>query len=213
MAALPQRRLQLFLITFLCLSGAARAQSGGASVKMSGGVSEMVALSTPAGTSVSADGVGVTSSQTPDRHLSITFSGATHAPTRISIPVHIRSNAGYSLLAAAKADGADLSSLSLVDAHPTGGLVAADAVGALSVAALFDARPGAANVTPADGFNHPNLSSPVQLLSGPRVSLGGTPGSPQNALEVTLSLVVAPRAGQQVWSIELLLSAAPAARF
>jgi hypothetical protein len=212
MAALSRLRLHL-LITMLCLSGVAQAQSGGASVKMSGGVSEMVMLSSPAGASVSADGVRVTSSHTFGQSLSITLSGTARDLTRVSIPLQIRSNADYSLLAAAKADGAGLSSLCVADAYPTGALVAADAVGALSVAAIFDARHGAGKSIPADGFNHPNLSSPVRLLSGPRVSLGGTPGSPQNALEVTLSLAIAPRAGIQVWTIELLLTAAPATRF
>lgn len=213
MAALPQRRFHLFITALLCLSSVARAQSGGASVKMSGGVTETVALSSPAGANASADGVRVTSSHTPDRSLSITLSGATLGLTRVSIPFQIRSNAGYTLLAAAKTDDADLRSLSIIDAHPTGGLVAADAAEALSVVEIFDARPGAGKLTPAADFNHPNLSSPVRLLSGPRVSRGGTPGSPQNALEVTLSLVVAPRAGIRVWTIELLLSAEPSARF
>jgi hypothetical protein len=213
MAALPHRRLHLFLIPLLCLSGVARAQSGGASVKMSGGVSEMVALSSPERASVSADGVRVTSSLYPDRSLSITLSGSTRDVTRFSVPVQTRSNTGYRLFATAKADGADLSSLSVVDARPTGNLVAADAVGALSVAAMFDARPGAGKLIPADGFNHPRLTSLVEMLSGPRVSLGGIPGSPQNALQITLSLIVKPRAGIQVWTIEVLLSAAPAARF
>ena len=213
MAALAQRRLHLFLILLLCLSGVARAQAGGASVKMSGGVSGMVTLSSPWVTNVSADGVRVTLSQTPDQSLSIILSGSTRDATRVSVPVQIRSNAGYSLLAAAKANGAGLSSLSVADARPTGGLVAADAVGALSVAAIFDARPGAGKLIPADGFNHPNLSSPVELVSGPRVSLGGTSGSPQNALEITLFIAVEPRASNQAWSIELLFSATPAARF
>lgn len=213
MASLLQRRLHLFLITLLCLSGVARAQSGAASVKMSGGVSEMVTLSSPAGEGVSADGVRVTSSHNPDRSLSITLSGSTRDVTRVGVPVQIRSNTGYRLFATAKGEGADLSSLSVDDAHPTGNLVAADAAGALSVAAIFDARPGAGKLIPADGFNRPSLSSPVELLSGPRVSLGGMPGSPQNALEITLSLGVKPRAGVQVWTIELLLSAGPAAPF
>ncbi len=213
MASLPQRRLHLFLMSALCLCGAARAQSGGASVKMSGGVSETVALSSPRASNVSAEGARVTSRLNPDRSLSITLSGTARDLTRVSVPIQIRSNAGYSLLAAAKADGADLRSLSVVDASPTGGLVAADAAAALSVAALFDARPGAVNLITADGFNHPDLSAPLKLLSGPRVSLGGLPGSPQNALEVTLSLAVAPRAANGPWAIELVLSAAPAASF
>jgi hypothetical protein len=155
--------------------------------------------------------VRVTSSHNPDQSLSITLSGSTRDLAEVRIPIQIRSNTGYRFLTTAKANGADLSSLSVIDARPTGNMVAADAVGALIVAAMFDARPGVGKLIPADGFNHPNLSSPVQLLSGPRVSLGGIPGSPQNALQITLSLIVKPRAGIQGWTIELLLSAAPAA--
>jgi hypothetical protein len=180
---------------------------------MSGGVSEVVTLSSPAGASVSVDGVRVISSPTPDPSLNITLSGATHDLTEVRLPVQIRSNTGYRLLARAKVNGADLSGLSVIDARPTGNLVAADAVRALGVAAMFDARPGAGKLIPADSFNHPRLTSLVELLSGPRVSLGGTPGSPQNALQITLSLLVKPRAGIQVWTIELPLSAAPVACF
>ena len=212
MAALSRLRLHL-LITMLCLSGVARAQSGGAHVKMSGGVSEMVTLSSPSGANVSADGVRVTSSNAFGQSLSITLSGTARDLTRVSVPLQIRSNADYNLLAAAQVEGAGLSGLYVADAYPTGNLVAADAVGALSVAAIFDARQGAGKSIPAGGFNQTNLSSPVRLLSGPRVSLGGTQGSPQNALEVVLSLVVAPRARSQVWTIELLLTVAPSARF
>ena len=212
MAALPQRKLRLFLIPLLCLSGAARAQSRGASVKMSGEISEMVALSSP-GANVSADGVSVTSSHVPDRSLSITLSGATRDPAVIRIPVQIRSNTGYWLFLAADSDGSKISSLSVVDARPTGNLVTADAVGALSVGVMYDARPGAGNLIPAVSFNHPNFSPLMELLSGPRVSIGGTLGSPQNALEVTLSVVVEPRADYQSWAVELLLSVEPAARF
>jgi hypothetical protein len=207
MDALPQRRLHLCLVALLCLSGVARAQSGGACIQMSGGVSEMVALSSHAGANVSAYGVRVTSSHKPDRSLSITLSGTTRELTRVSIPFQIRSNTGYTLLATAKADGSDLSGLAVVDARPTGNLVAADAA-ALSVSSLFDAGTDAGELIPADRSRRPNLSSPLELLSGPRVSKGGTQGSPGNALEVTLSLVVAPRAGNQVWTIELLLTAA-----
>jgi hypothetical protein len=212
MASLPLRSLNLFLITTLCLAGVARAQTGGARVTASGGVSQTVTLSFDQGAKVSTEAARVASSHDEGRALVITISGAARDLTRVSIPIRIRSNTAYRLLATAKSDGAKLASLSVVDARPTGRLVAADAE-ALSVASMFDARPGAGKLIPADGFNRPGLSSLLELLSGPRVSLGGTLGSPLNALEVTLSMAVEPRAGEQVWAVDLLLTAEPAARF
>jgi hypothetical protein len=212
MASSPLRRLPLLLITTLCLAGVARAQTGGARVTASGGVSQIVTLSFDQGAKVSPEGVGVASSNNEGRALVITISGTARDLTRVRIPIRIRSNTAYRLLATAKSDGAKLVGLSVVDARPTGKLVAADAE-VLGVSRMFDARLVAGTLFPADGFNRPNPSSLLELLSGPRVSLGGTLGSPLNALEVTLSMAVEPRAGAQVWTIELLLSAAPTAPF
>lgn len=207
-----QLRLTLLLSAALCLPGLARAQSGGASVKVSGGVSRTVMLSSPDAAVVSAEGVRAASSHTPDRSLLITLSGATRGATRLAVPVQIRSNTAYTLHATLRADGSDVSRLSVADARPTGHLVAADAAEALTVAAAFDARPGAVQTRPAGGPNLLRFPSPLELLSGPLVSLGGAPQAPQNALEVTLALSVEPHADGRPWTIELLLSATPSAR-
>ena len=208
MAALSQRRFSLFLMLMLCLVGVARAQSGGGSVHMSGVVSETVALSIPEGTE--APGVLINTSRNADRSLTVTISGTTRELTEVTIPVQIRSNTGYRLFAAAQAGGSTLSSLLVVNARPTGNLVFPEAAEAVSVAGAFDGRRGASKSTLAGGSDRPSLSAPLDLLSGPRVSLGGTMLSPQNALEVTLSVAVAPQADGQGWTVELLLSAAPA---
>jgi hypothetical protein len=197
-------RFTLSLTMLLCLTGAARAQSGGGSVRMSGVVSETVALSIPQG--ASAPGVSVTTTRNDEHSLTVTLSGATRELTQVSVPVRIRSNAGYSLFAKAEAGGSNLSSLLVTGARPTGDLVAPGAAEAVGVAAAFDGRHG------ADGFNRPNLSAPSELLSGPRISLGGTFQSPHNALEVVLSITVEPRADGQAWTVVLLLSAESGAR-
>jgi hypothetical protein len=206
------RRLHLLLITMLCLAGGARAQTGGGHVRVSGVVSGTVALSFDRGATISDDGARVASSHGESRALVITISGTIRDLRRASIPIQIRSNTGYRLLVAAKCDGAELAGLSVVEARPTGKLVAADAE-ALSMATMFDARPGAGKSVPAGNFNCPDLFSPLELLSGPRISLGGTLLSPQNALEVTLSVAVKPRAIGEGWAIDLLLTAEPIARF
>ncbi|HWS86846.1 MAG TPA: hypothetical protein VN282_07770 [Pyrinomonadaceae bacterium] len=209
MTFIPSRRLHLLLMTTLCLAGVARAQTSGACVAVSGVVSGTVALSFDQGARASDDGARAASSSGVGRALVITISGTERGLARVSIPILIRSNTGYRLLAAAKSDGAKLADLSVVEARPAGKLVAADAE-ALRVPAMFDGRPGAGKSIPGGG---PSLTSPQELLSGPRVSLGGTLLSPQNALEVTLSVAVEPGAGGEGWAIDLLLTAEPGTRF
>lgn len=211
MAPSSPHRLLLLLVTTLWLAGVARAQAGGSQVKVSGVVSATVALSFEQGATMSDEVARVASSHGEGGSLVINISGTARDLTRVRVPILIRSNTGYRLLAAAKSDGANLAGVSVVEARPTGKMVAADAE-ALTVATTFEARPGAGKTTPADGLNCPELSSPLEFLSGPRVSLGGTLLSTQNALEVTLSVAIEPRAGEQSWAIALLLTAEPAAR-
>jgi hypothetical protein len=204
MYALHKRRLTLLLMLMLCLACVARAQSGGGSVRMSGVVSETVALSIPRGALTPV--VSVNTTRNADRSLTVTLSGSAHERAEVRIPIQIRSNAGYRLFATAEARGADLSSLLVADARPTGNLVAPNAAEAVSVASAFDGRSG------AEGFKRPALSARSELLSGPRVSTGGTMLSPHNALEVVLSITVEPRADTQGWTVELHLSAEPGER-
>ena len=210
MDATPQRSLSLLLMSVLCLAGAARAQSGGGSVRMNGEVSGTVMLSIPRGAEASGAGVRVSTSRNADGSLNVSLSGATREPTEVRIPVQIRSNTGYRLFAAARSGGPNLSSLLVVGARPSGSLVFPGAAEAVSVAAGFDGRRGADNSTADGGFNRRDFSALSELLSGPRVSVGGTPLSPQNAVEVVLSAAFEPQPGGEGWAVELLLSAAPA---
>ncbi|MGA9997634.1 MAG: hypothetical protein WBP93_19620 [Pyrinomonadaceae bacterium] len=201
-------KLFVLLLTMLFLSRIAAAQSANASVTMSGSVSGTVALSLAPNAQTSGSGVQITSASSHDHTLTITLSGNTRHLTELEIPLHIRSNTGYKLSATARARGATLSSLLVVSARPTGKLVAADSVEALGVARMFDGRLGIAqsHFGMRDSTSI-NLSSPVELLSGPRVSLGGTMISHDNALEVILSVVVEPQTGSDGWIIELVLPA------
>lgn len=211
--SLKKSKPRLLLVAMLCLSCVARAQSGGASVTMAGGVSKTVTLSLPEGAVVSGGRSRLTSSRNPDGSLTITLSGATRDLAGVNIPLRIRSNTAYRLFATTKAGGSNLSSLLVVDVRATGKLAASEAVEALRVAEMFDGRRRADQLTPGGGLNSPNLSAPIELLSGPLISLGGTPESPQNAVEITLRMTVEPRADDQNWTIELLLSTAPSAHF
>lgn len=208
MTFIPTRRLHLLLITMLCLAGGARAQAGGARVTMTGVVSGAIALSFDQGVTMSVDGTHVVSSQGEGRALVINISGTARDLKRVGVPILIRSNTGYRLLATVRSNGAQLAGLAVVEARPTGKLVAADAE-ALNVAAMFDGRSGAGKSVPGGAINRSIPSPSLELLSGPRVSLGGTLLSPQNALEVMLSVAVEPGADVEGWSVELLLTADP----
>ncbi|HEX8119432.1 MAG TPA: hypothetical protein VF521_19290, partial [Pyrinomonadaceae bacterium] len=198
------------LLTTLCLSGVARSQSGGGSVTASGVVRGTVALSFEERAETYAEGVRVASAHNEGGTLVIAIYGSTSELTRVNVHILIRSNTAYRLLAAAKADGANLAGLSVAGARPTGALVAADAVEALTAADVFDAGPGVVEYSPAGGLKRLSLSTPLELLSGPRISLGGTVGSPLNALEVTISASVEPRADGRAWAINLHLKPEPA---
>jgi hypothetical protein len=160
---------------------------------MSGVVSETISLSITQ--AADAPGVLVNATRNADGSVTVNLNGSARDLKEVRLPVQIRSNVGYRLYASAEARGADLSGLLVNDAHATGNLVTPNAAEALRVSAPL--------------LNRPDLSARTQLLSGPRVSLGGALQSPHNALEVTLTISVEPRADEESWTVELRLSAEP----
>ena len=103
----------------------------------------------------------------------ITFSGDDPV---IRVPLLVRSNSSFKISAV---QTAGVSQLSVVDVHATGTLVSPQAVNGLNVSRK----------------NESNL-----IASGPRVSLGGTLNSPNNALQITvlIRLNSQPSPGSQV---------------
>ena len=87
----------------------------------------------------------------------------------IRIPLLVRSNSSFKI--SAESQTAELSQLSVVDVRATGTLVSPQAVNGLNVPREIDL----------------NL-----VASGPRVSLGGTLNSPNNALQITLLIRLNP---------------------
>jgi hypothetical protein len=86
----------------------------------------------------------------------------------IRVPLLVRSNSGFKISAVFDSQ---VSQLSVVDVQATGTLVSPQAVNGLNVPDIFDS----------------NL-----VASGPRVSLGGTLNSPNNALQITLLIRLNP---------------------
>lgn len=170
---MPARYLTLMTVLFL-VPVCAHAQTN--SVTLQGAVSQTVALSVvPDFTHKNID-VNVVSSGGTVR---ITLSSTAPEFPVLRVPLLVRSNTGFKILAGFQSETAVLTHLSVIDVRPTGSLVSPEVVNALL-------RPEV-DVT---------ASQPLLVLSGPRVSLGGTLQSPNNALQVTVLIRMRPQPGR-----------------
>lgn len=202
---------KLFLALILIFVGASAGQAQFSSIALSGRVSGFVGIAAAQNAQVLGGEASIV--PTANGHtLAISLNGSGSQPTEIRVPVQIRSNIGYTLSASAKLNGVSQSRLLVTSARSTGRFAAPDVIEALHIGDLFDARADAGMFQLA-GINSASLdlSSPVTLLSGSRVSLAGTLSSPDNALEVIINFIVTPPRGSQRWSADLLLSVAPQA--
>jgi hypothetical protein len=118
--------------------------------------------------------------------VDITLSGDDPGSQVIRVPLLVRSNTSFKISATFKSKTALLSQLSVADVRATGTLVSAHIVNALHVKPQFD----------------PDTSQPLLVLSGPRVSLGGTLNSPNNALQITVLVRLSPQPTHQ-WTAQL----------
>jgi hypothetical protein len=149
--------IAVLFLTPVCVDG----QTG--SVTLQGTVSETVALSILPNFTHGNTDVNVMSSGSTVR---LTLS-STDAEFRV--PLLVRSNSSFKISAVFESQTAVLAHLSVIDVRPTGSLVSPEVVNA--------------HIKPEID---PDVSQPLLVLSGPRVSLGGTLNSPNNALEITV---------------------------
>ena len=159
---MPARCLTLIAVLFLvpvCL----HAQTG--SVSLQGSVSETVALSVVPNFTHENSDVSVISSGGTVR---VTLSSTAAEPV-VRVPLLLRSNSAFRISAGFQSQTKVLTHLSIIDVRPTGSLVSPEIVNAL--------------VSPEVDVN---ALQPWLVLSGPRVSLGGTLQSSNNALQVTV---------------------------
>ena len=162
------RNLFALIALMLLAFGSADAQS---SVTMRGNVSETVALSvSPSFTSSNAN--VVSSGNTVQLTLSSTDAGS----EVIRVPLLVRSNTAFKISALFDAKTAELAQLLVTDVHATGSLVSPRIVNAVEKSKV-----------------NADSSQPVLVLTGPRVSLGGSLSSPNNALQVTLLIRLKPQ--------------------
>lgn len=124
----------------------------------------------------------------PSNIVSLALSGDDQI---IRVPVLIRSNTSFKISATFESKTAVLSQVSVDDARATGRLVSPQVVNALDLNSYVD----------------PDTSQPLLVLTGPRVSLGGTLRSPDNALEITLLIRLKPEQSRE--PVHLTLAATP----
>ena len=131
--------------------------------------------------------ISVSPTSIPGNTVSLTLSGDDEV---VRVPLQIRSNTGFKISATLESQTGVLSELSVDDVRPSGGLVSPQIVNAIHINPHLDL----------------NLSQPLLVLSGPRISLGGTLNSPNNALQVTIVIRLSSPSAQP-WTAQLNLVA------
>ncbi len=121
----------------------------------------------------------------PSNVVSLTLSGDDEI-TRV--PLLVRSNTSFKISATVESKAAMLSELSVDNVRATGSLVSPQVVNALHVNQQLDPEP-------------------LLVLTGPRVSLGGTLNSSINALEITVLIRLKPERPRE--PIHLTFAATP----
>jgi len=194
----------LFAVVLL-VPAIVEAQTSGSSVTLKGSISETVALSIVPNSTHANIGINVVSSGSTAR---MTLSGTDAESQVIRVPLIVRSNRGFRISAVAESRTALLAQLSVVAVRATGTLVSPNAVNELDIAQQFDLRGLDEKASSATSSLQSDVSRPMHLLSGPRVSLGGTRDSPNNALQITFLISIKPESGRS-WSLDLTFSAMP----
>ena len=110
----------------------------------------------------------------------MTLSGKNAKSAVIRVPLIVRSNTNFRISGIFESSTAQLAQFSVIDVRATGRLVSPEAINKLEIPPQFIRRGLKKNDSSED------FSSPFFVLSGPRVSLGGTLESPNNALQITL---------------------------
>jgi hypothetical protein len=143
--------------------------------------------------------------------FTMVLSGSGSNVVTFRVPVLIRSNISYLVSTLVQSQAVSSANFAVLDARPSGRFVAHDAVASLEVARDFMRPPTSQSFQTA---SLPlSVSSPLPILSGPRVSLSGNLNSPENALEITFLISVKPDAAAGNWLLRLTLLGSAGRRF
>ncbi len=167
------RHIRTLIVLVILVPVSVKAQTGGNSVTLRASVSETVNLSVPQNLNSDDVDIHVMSSGS---NVRMTLSGSGAGTSVIRVPLFVRSNSSFKISATFESTTAQLTKLSVSDVRATGTLASPEAVTNVDIPEQFD----------------PSVSGPFVVLSGPRVSRGGTLNSSNNALEVTLLIRIKP---------------------
>jgi len=162
----PRRHLLTLIAVGVLVPAGVKAQS---SVILTGHVSEVVTLSVAP--NFNEAGVDVVSN---GGTVQITWADG-RSPV-IRVPLLVRSNTGFKISALFESTTAVLSELSIESVRATGRFAAPQSINVYDIKPQLD----------------PDTSQPLFVASGPRVSLGGTLTSPNNALQITVLIRLKP---------------------
>jgi hypothetical protein len=182
------------------------AQTRDASATLRASVSETVTLSVSPNSidsSIHADGLSTGGT------VRLTLSGTDASAPVIRVPLIVRSNSRFRISAAVESTTAELSQLSVIDVRATGALVSPAAISEIEVPQQLDRR---GLDESASAAMTSDLLRPFLVLSGPRVSLGGTLESPNNAVQITVLIRLKPQPAQS-WLAHLTFSGTPVSIF
>ena len=197
----PSRRLKLrclrvsaLVVAMLPVPVFVEAQTG--QVTLKGSVGETVALSVGPDLNPGTAAVDVVRT---GKTLRITLSSDDSTASVIRVPLLVRSNSRFKISAKVESATTALTQLSVIDARATGTWVSPQAVSGLNVSQQLDLH-GLQESSPLD------ISQTLIVMSGPRVSLGGTLESPGNALKITVLIGVKPEPAHR-WLVQLTFAA------
>ena len=189
------------VVTLMFTSAQMSAQTSG--ITLTGAVSETVVLSVsqilPPNT-LTTDVVSI------GNRVDVTFSSGNSKGGVIRLPLLVRSNSGFKISALLESKSASVTQVVVTSVRATGSLVSPQAVSAINIERPFEViEKGLTDSIPFEG------SMPMKVLSGPRISLGGTLESPANALEIVLLIRLKSESGPAT-SGRLTLIASPESR-
>jgi hypothetical protein len=161
-------RLLTLIIVGVFIPAGVKAQS----VTLKATVSETVSISVLPG---SIDAEVLSTGNT----VRVTLAG-TDSPV-IRVPLLVRSNTGFKISATFESKTAVLNQLSVDGVRAMGTLVTPQVVNALDL----------------KSYDDPDTSQPLFVASGPRVSLGGTLNSSNNALQITVVIRLKPESPRE----------------
>jgi hypothetical protein len=200
----PRKRSWLSCIVWVCLLVVAPAtvfaQGRSGSIELRGSISKTVTVSLPSNASNAAVELNTLESAGTVR---LVLSGSEFKKT-IQIPILVRSNTPYDIIASVQSQTAVLTNLQVLSVDATGRLVAGDAVTGVAVKPQLDKRSGSSLVG-EDNLSMLDASVPFTIFSGPRISVGGGLDSPHNAIKVTLLLSVQAKVAGGSWTMDLNL--------